>query len=940
MVVSQPLSLIEWKTGLTKFGSSNATCTAYNTAIASVPGLDPALAVIDCTPTAASSTSDNGSTSPGGLIVTAPHPVSISGLSVLNATGATGGGLLITGAGASAIVSDVTFDACKAMSMGGGVHVRGGATAALTGVTVTRCSGGNDKTGNHNRGGGVYIEDATTTVTLTNVTITKNSLDVSGKGGGLNVDSGARVNASGLVVSGNSAFFAAGIFIGNDCATNINRAMITDNRADYGAGIGVFAGGFATLTSSLISGNAASKWGGGLLVYSGAKATLQKVSFENNAAELGGGAVAYTQSSFTAIASKFVVNKASEYGGAIHLQTRATVALVHTRLQGNVAAAGGGGAHITSGASLSVTGGELSGNNASQSGGGILCEGGTYGGGNLSMTAGTAVTGNTCGTLGGGVHLTGGCFAVLSNAAFRGNAAGPQPTSSTSCEKQGNAGGGAVAVDPHAASGRATTLVASECSFTDNVAPDGGAVIVTDTCKGGADCQKYGAQVHLTASVVSGNKAIGCQYTATSTSGGGCASQGRLGSGGGIYAASGVVSLSAGTAVEGNVATASGGGVQCQGAASLAVAGRSTRVDGNVAGDTGGGVMHAGRQLSVTGGASFSGNRATDGGAVAIILSESSAAAETETADPVISFEIADNVTLSHNLATRRGGAFYISASMARSNLSGIALRNSTAAAGSGFYWVRAASPGAHLQCRECSLGDGSDNNNNNNNNTAGASSPYESRATEALSLSSTLSSSLELQSGVTAPLFTVTLVDFYGRVASTEDGVPCRLEAVTPTASGTAVALEVSGVLTAQSSAGVASFDQVMVRGRLGSGYTGRFKCNSGDATASTTTTSTAATATTAATAATATTATTATATATAAAGSNSSSSSAPATAAAAGVIDEMLFPLNIAHCSPGQEPLVAYVSEEGVPIAKECAACKVGLSVGSWLNPVGTIA
>jgi len=713
-------------------------------------------------------------------------------------------------------------------------------------------------------------------VTLTNVTIEENSLDVSGKGGGLNIDSGARVNASGLVVSRNSAFFAAGVFIGKDCSTNIDRAIITGNRADYGAGIGVFGGASPVITNSLISGNTASKWGGGLLVYTGAKATLHGVSFEKNVAELGGGAVAYTQSSFTAVASKFASNVASVSGGAIHLQTLAAVELVDSKLEDNVASlSGGGGAHITSGASLSMTGGTLSGNNASQSGGGILCEGGRYGGGNLSMTAGTAVTGNSCGTLGGGVHLTGGCLASFSaGVTFTGNMAG-LTASGGQCNNEGDAGGGAVAVEPYATSGRATTLVVSECSFMDNIAPDGGGIIVIDRCEGSAgasraQCQNRGADVRLAATIISSNKAIGCQDAATAAvittdtvaglmssglSGSiGCGSQERRGSGGGIYAASGVISLSNGTIVQDNVATAFGGGILSHVTTSLVITGRSTRVDGNAAGDTGGGVMHAGRVLRVTGGASFSHNRALDGGAVAIILSSSAAAADATAGSEPVSFEISDNITLSHNWATRRGGAFYISASMELGNLSGIALRNSTAAAGSGFYWVRAASPEAHLECRECSLWDGGDANAETDNFTTAvlraspssnfpataAPSRYEPRATEALSLSFALALPAELQSAVTAPLFSVSLLDFYGQVASTEDDVVCRIEPVTSTTATSTVAtptvatnltlitggghgdeagggvagaaLEMSGILIAASFTGVASFDKVTV--------------------------------------------------------------------------------------------------------------------------------
>lgn len=882
--------------------------TTRPTTVTAVPGLTPDVTVIDC---GSAPLTTNGVTSyPGGLIMSGPHHVSVSGLTVFNATGATGGGLLVYGPKASVTVTDVVIDRCRAMSMGGGVHVKLGAAVTLARVTVVGCSGGNDQTGNHNRGGGIYVEDTATSVTMTDITISENSLDVSGKGGGLNVDNGASVNASGLVVTNNSAFFAAGIFIGKGCTTNISRANITGNKADYGAGVGIFDGANPLIIDSVISSNAASKWGGGLLVYTGATATLRQVAFQQNMAELGGGAVAYTRSSFTVLHSTFVANSASVSGGALHLQTLSSVALVETNVEGNIAAMGGGGAHITSGASLSITGGAITGNEASQSGGGIFCQGGAHGGGNLTMTAGVAVVGNACGTFGGGVHLTGGCLARFSTKVeFANNSAGSTSGAGAMCPNPGDSGGGAVAVEPH--KGHVTTLVTEGCSFMNNVAPDGGGIFVTDKCEDAtAECRKTGAEVHLKSTLVGGNKAVGCRNHESSAAVGTCVSKGQRGSGGGVSAASGIISLTDGTSVKNNFATADGGGVHVHGMASLNIAGRTTHVVGNVANETGGGVMHAGHRLSITGTASFTRNGATDGGAVAIAITT------TAKSDESFSFKITGNVTLAHNVATRRGGGVYLSAPMVRGNLSGIILSNSSATAGPGLYWVRAASPDLPLDCTGCSVRSGSSNR-----------SVFEVSATEALSLSFRVSPALELHSGVVAPLFSLNLVDFYGRVAPTEDGVVCRLEAVsqasapavgsfvgatTFSAASNAIAgdiLEVSGAVTATSLAGLVSFDRVLVRGRLGGVYHSSIRCQrTGTATGGETTPSI--------------TAPTMPSISSADFESNGTSSS--SSASKMGTIQELVFPLKMAHCLPGNEPLVVSVDPLGAAVAKECSPCK----------------
>ena len=89
------------------------------------------------------------------------------------------------------------------------------------------------------------------------------------------------------------------------------------------------------------------------------------------------------------------------------------------------------------------------------------------------------------------------------------------------------------------------------------------------------------------------------------------------------------------------------------------------------------------------------------------------------------------------------------------------------------------------------------------------------------------------------APAFAASLVDFYGRVAATENGVACRIEpAAVPAAgdfsAGTAAAedaavadaLELGGALEASSEGGLVVFDGVVPRGRLGSTYEARIAC------------------------------------------------------------------------------------------------------------------
>ena len=69
---------------------------------------------------------------------------------------------------------------------------------------------------------------------------------------------------------------------------DVRRALISDNTADYGAGVGVFEGGSPTFSDSLLSDNKAVKWGGGAIVYQDARALFARVALQRNKAGRGG----------------------------------------------------------------------------------------------------------------------------------------------------------------------------------------------------------------------------------------------------------------------------------------------------------------------------------------------------------------------------------------------------------------------------------------------------------------------------------------------------------------------------------------------------------------------------------------------------------------------------------------------------------------------------
>jgi hypothetical protein len=452
---------------------------------------------------------------------------------------------------------------------------------------------------------------------------------------------------------------------------------------------------------------------------------------------------------------------------------------------------------------------------------------------------------------------------------------------------------------------------------------------------------------------VESNKAVGCVGSDEGAGDASCASRARVsaassaalyanvtspdasvvgGEGGGVFAAAGTVALRSGCAFAENEAADSGGGVRVAVAASLFAFGPETRFERNVArAGRGGGVSHEGLALAVLGpNVTFTENRALDGGAIAIVIEPATAALVASRAsfffanflDDVpeerrprdVAFAVAD-AAMDGNAAGRRGGSLFVSAPLAHGAFKRLTVRNAHAVAGEAAYWTRAASPEAELACEACDLGGGDGLGAEPASAApagAGASAALLAGemagvATEALSVSFSGGVALpaELSSATSAPAFAASLVDFYGRVAATENGVACRVDPVSVPASlendaadvAVADALELGGALEASSEGGLVVFDGVVPRGRLGSTYEARIACASND--------------------------------------SRDSASSedvvedveTPETAETAteSAIAPVTFSVRISLCARGREPVVLGADGvTGAPIAKDCVECK----------------
>ncbi len=194
---------------------------------------------------------------------------------VENASDSTGGG--VYSAGGTVEVVGRTVSGNSALSDGGGLAVLSSGAMVVSSSVID---------GNHaGRGGGIYVWGGST-LTLSDSTLSNNT---AGSGAGLH-SSGSTIDVSRSTVSENAAYqFGGGFYVsGIGQVSTIRESAVSGNSATYAAGLYITYGSM-TMTNSTISGNAASSRAGGMEVLSFSTVSLVFTTVVDNSAPTTGG---------------------------------------------------------------------------------------------------------------------------------------------------------------------------------------------------------------------------------------------------------------------------------------------------------------------------------------------------------------------------------------------------------------------------------------------------------------------------------------------------------------------------------------------------------------------------------------------------------------------------------------------------------------------------
>ncbi|MHC4945056.1 MAG: right-handed parallel beta-helix repeat-containing protein [Planctomycetota bacterium] len=326
-----------------------------------------------------------------------------------------------------------------------------GPDSVLDGFFLTNGSGTWRPTGYHD-GGGIFC--LTSSPTVINNKICSNI--VTGGGGGVCSKDGAP-ELIGNVISGNSAFWAGGIYTRNtspflDSDAVISNNVVSDNfSSTYGGGIYCFNSS-CDMMDNTISSNISISGAGGIYCHSYSGSIRGNEISENSGGH--GGGIHGTESSPTVMDNLVLDNTATKEGGGMIFVTLSSPIIENNVVKGNTAELFGGGIEFHDNCTPVLLNNIVTGNSVSAVNGG--------GGGMLfSTNSSGVVTNNTVSEntadCGGGIY----CFAsspVITNSILWNNTAlfGPEiyPVTSsypdvTYCDVRGGwTGTGNIDVDP------------------------------------------------------------------------------------------------------------------------------------------------------------------------------------------------------------------------------------------------------------------------------------------------------------------------------------------------------------------------------------------------------------------------------------------------------------------------------------------------------------
>ena len=352
------------------------------------------------------------------------------------AVNAEGGGMVVVGEGSMAVLENTVIDGNQTADPGwpgGGISVVGGGSLQMMGGRIsnnqTAAWGGgirsldigmislentviedNQVLAGGFGGAGFYLEGAAgsmRTVMLTGITLRNNSAVGAGWGGGGAIRTNIDATISNSIITGNAALSGGGIAFG-DGTLLIEETTIDGNTSDQGGGgLQLFGAADVTITNGTVNDNVTgTPGGGGLLIQTSGFVMVTGTTISGNSVTgaAGGGFGMFGFGTLNA-ENVQVTNNSGAAGGVLYYSgsesSQATFS--NSLFDGNQTDFGGGAFFGVGSGTLTITGSTVSNNVASgASGGGIY----TAEGLSLNVSE-TRFTMNSTGGSGGGLWLRG-----------------------------------------------------------------------------------------------------------------------------------------------------------------------------------------------------------------------------------------------------------------------------------------------------------------------------------------------------------------------------------------------------------------------------------------------------------------------------------------------------------------------------------------------------
>ena len=235
----------------------------------------------------ANGASDNINAGGGGVLVSTGGKFHMSESSVIsgNTSVASGGGLRARSGASEIVVDNGEISSNESSVSGGGLALFGG-SLTLNGGSIS------NNTASY-YGGGVYVEVLASAHCLIDG-VAVNSNTANRHGGGVYIYSGT-LDISGGEVSGNKAMrinnqygFGGGVYVYSGAHLNFSGGVISHNSAFSGAGI-FLTGSSLDFTEGTMSANTATNAGGGIYLYGASSASMSGGNVVGNSARMGGG---------------------------------------------------------------------------------------------------------------------------------------------------------------------------------------------------------------------------------------------------------------------------------------------------------------------------------------------------------------------------------------------------------------------------------------------------------------------------------------------------------------------------------------------------------------------------------------------------------------------------------------------------------------------------